>query len=125
MHLESKSEAVSSIPDGQILADEPFVGMECRDGLLGRGNQVLVVVGLSIHHLVELLVESFELSSLGHVVLKHELRCLQGRVVALGEELKTVVDQSLVKEDTPLSQKVSTVTDDLDTSLRVVTIKPK
>jgi len=48
---------------------------------------------------------------------------LQRGVALAREEFETVVDKSLVQEDTPLLQEVSTVTDDLDTTLRFIAVE--
>lgn len=99
--------------------------MEGRDGLLRRGDEILVVLRVSVHDLVQLLIEIVQLSCLGHVVLEHELRCLESSVSLLGEEFETVVYQRLVEEDAPLAEEISTVTNDLDTSVRVISVKSK
>ena len=58
-------------------------------------NQILVCLVTS--DLVQFLIELGELSSLCHLVPKHELRRLQRGVVPLGQELETVVDAGPVK----------------------------
>lgn len=55
--------------DGQLFAHQPLVRMQRRDGLLGGGNEVLVVLLVAIDDLVELLVELLELRRLGHHIL--------------------------------------------------------
>lgn len=99
--------------------------MEGGNGLLRSSNKILVVLCVAIDHLVELLVEIFELGSLPHVVLEHELRCLQGGVSPLREELQAVVDQGLVQENTPLPEEIAAVTDNLGTSLGIVSVQPE
>lgn len=108
--------------DGQLLAHQPLVRMQRRDGLLGGGNEVLVVLLVAIDDLVELLVELLELRRLGHHVLEHELRGLQGGVALLGEELEPVVDERLVEEDAPALEEVAAVADDLDAALGLVPV---
>lgn len=97
--------------------------MERRDGLLRRGDEILVVLRVSVHDLVQLLIEIIQLSSLGHVVLEHELRRLESSVSLVGKEFETVVYQRLVEEDTPLAKEISTVANDLDTSVGVISVK--
>lgn len=82
-----------------------------------------VLVGLVTGDLVELLVELGKLGRLGHLVPEHELGSLEGGVLSLGEELEAVVDNGLVEEDTPLLQEVTTVANNLDTTLGVVAIQ--
>lgn len=94
-----------------------------RDGLLRSGNEVLLVLGLTIHHLVQLLIELLKLSGLAHLVLDHELRCLQGGVVALRKELQAIVDEGLVEEYAPLSKEVAAVANHLDTTIRVIAVE--
>ena len=94
-----------------------------RNGLLRSGNKVLVVLRVAIDYLVKLLVKIFELCCLCHEVLQHKLGGLQRAISSLREELQTVVDQGLVKEDTPLTQEISSVADNLGTTVRVISVK--
>jgi hypothetical protein len=48
---------------------------------------------------------------------------LERAVSTLSEELKTVVHQGLVKKHAPLAQEISTVTNDLDTSVSIISIE--
>lgn len=48
---------------------------------------------------------------------------LERAVSTLHEELKTVVHQSLVEKHAPLAQEISTVTNDLDTSVSIISIE--
>ena len=113
----------SGVLDWELLRHDPLVCMESRDWLLRGGNEILVVDGVSVLNLVKLLVEVLKLGGLGHVVLQHELWSLESSVSSGVQELKAVVDHGLVEEDTPVSQEVSTVADNLDTALWVVTIQ--
>lgn len=113
---------VTGIFNRNVLRSEPFVGVKSRNGLFRGRDEVLVV--LTIDNLVQLLVELLQLRSLCHVVLQHELRRLQRGVAALCQELEAVVDQSLIKENTPLAQEVTSVADDLYAPVRIVAIDP-
>lgn len=113
----------SGVLDWELLWHDPLVGVESRYWLLRSGNEVLVVDSISVLDLVKLLVEILKLGGLGHVVLQHELWSLEGSVSSGVQELETVVDHGLVEEHTPVSQEVSTVTDNLNTALWVVTIQ--
>src|SRR5690606_19055195 len=64
----------AGIPDGQILGLEPLLGVEGRDGLLGGGDEVLLIATLLADDGVEGLVEFLELGSAGHDLLVHEER---------------------------------------------------
>lgn len=113
----------SSVRDGEVLLLEPLVGVESGNRLLRGGDKVLVVGGVTVNYLVKLLVELLKLGSLGHHVLEHELGGLERNVSLAGEELETVVDQGLVEEDSPLLEEVTTVTDNLNSTLGLVTVK--
>lgn len=113
----------SGVLDRELLWHDPLVGVESRDWLLRCGNEVLVVDGISVLDLVKLLVEILKLGGLGHIVLQHELWSLESSVSSGVQELETVVDHSLIEKHTPVSQEVSTVTDNLDTALWIVSIK--
>lgn len=113
---------ISSL-DWEILGDEPLVCMVGRNGLLRRGNKVLVVLRIAIDYLVKLFVKIFELGCLGHEVLQHELGSLERAISSLREELQTVVDQGLVEEDAPLTQEISSVADNLGSTVRIISIK--
>lgn len=98
--------------------------MQRRQGLLRSSNEVLVrrlVVALC--DLVQLLVELLKLGRLSHEVLQHELRGLVGGVPLVEEELQAVVHEGEVKEQAVSGQAVSSVADDLDTTLRVISIQ--
>lgn len=107
--------------DGEVLGNKPLVGMVGRDGLLRGSNEVLLIVAVS--DLVELFVKLLKLGSLAHVVLGHELGGLKGGVTTLAEEGEAIVDQGLVQENTPLAQEVSSVANNLDTTVGVVSVK--
>ena len=97
--------------------------MESRDWLLRGRDQVLVILGIAVHNLVQFLVKLLKLSSLPHVFFEHELGALKWRISALGEEFEAIVDESLVKKHTPLSQEVPSVADYLHTAIGIVTIE--
>jgi hypothetical protein len=78
-----------------------------RDGLLRRGNEVLVSVA---HHLIQLLVKVRELRRLGHDLLLHEEGRLHAREALLGQQRNAVVDQRLVQQQTNAFQEVTAVT---------------
>lgn len=111
------------MPDWQVLSNQPLIRVESRDRLLRGSNEVFVVLGVAINNLVELFVKLLQLSRLRHVVLQHELRGLQRRVSSLIKKLQSVVDQGLVQEDTPFPQEVATVSDNLDSSFRIITVQ--
>lgn len=48
---------------------------------------------------------------------------MESSVSLVGEEFEAVVYQRLVEEDTPLAKEVSTVANDLDTSVGVISVK--
>lgn len=98
--------------------------MERGQGLLRGSNEVLVRrIVLALCDLVEFLVELLKLGRLGHEVLEHELRGLVGRVSLVEEELQAVVDEGQVEEQAVSGQTISAVTDDLDTSFRIISIQ--
>lgn len=99
--------------------------MQGADGLLRGRNQVLVVLLVAVHNLVQLLVKLLQLGRLGHHVLQHELRRLQGYVFALGQELEAVVDEGLVQEDAPALQEVAAVSNHLDAALGLVAVEAR
>lgn len=110
--------------DREVLILEPLAVVQGRQRLLGGSNEVLVSrLVFTLGDLVKLLIELLQLSSLGHKIAKHELRGLVGGVTLVEKEFETVVDQSEVKEETVASQAVSTVANDLDTALGVVSIE--
>lgn len=110
--------------DGQVLVLEPLAVVQGRQWLFGGSNEVLVGrLILALSNLIQLLIELLELRGLRHEILKHELRGLVGRVALVEEELQPIVDQSQVEEKTVSSQAVSTVADNLDTTLWVISIK--
>lgn len=96
--------------------------MESRDWLLGGRNEILVILSVAINDFIELLVELFQLRRLRHVILQHELRCLQWRVSFRIKELQTVIDQGLIQEDSPFPQEIPSVSNNLNSSFRVVAI---
>ena len=97
--------------------------MEGRDWLLRGCDEILVILAVTINHLVQLLVKLFQLGCLGHILLQHELGRLQRSVSPLGKKFETVVDEGLVEEYAPLSQEIATVTNYLDTTVRVIAVK--
>ena len=113
----------TSILDWQILGMQPLICVESRDRLLGSSNQVLVILWLSILNLVQLIIKLLQLCCLRHIFLQHELWCLQTGVASFTEEVKTVVDQGLVEEKTPVSEEITTVTNNLYTALWVVAVE--
>lgn len=114
----------SSILQWQVGLLEPLVRMEGGDGLLRRGNEVFVILGWAVGDLVQLVVELFQLRSLGHHILQHELRRLQRRVAPTVQELQAVVDERLVEEGAPVLEEVASVAHDLDAALRFVPVYP-
>lgn len=110
--------------DGKILVLEPLAVVEGRQWLFRGSNEVLVGgLILALSNLIQLLVELLELRGLRHEILEHELRGLVGSVALVEEELQTIVDQSQVEEKTVSSQAVSTVANNLDTTLWVISIE--
>lgn len=122
--LLSEAGAVSGIFDGQVLLGQPLALVQSGDGLLRGGNQVLVILLVTIFgDLVKLLVELLELGSFGHGFPKHEEGRLVGLVAFAEEKFKTVIDKGKVEEQTIAGQTVASVTDNLDTTLGVVAVK--
>lgn len=111
------------ITNRQVLLHHPFVCMQGTDRLLGGCNQVLVVLLVTIHDLVQFLIKLLQLRRLRHHILQHELWCLQGDIFPLGEELEAVVDEGLVQEDAPTLQEVATMPNHLDTALGLVAVE--
>lgn len=110
--------------DGKVLILEPLAIVQGRQWLLGGSNEVLVGrLILALSNLIQLLVKLLELRSLRHEILEHELRGLVRCVALVEEELQTIVDQSQVEEKTVASQAVSTVANNLDTTLWVISIE--
>lgn len=122
--LLSEASAVTSVLDGKIFLLEPLALVESGEGLLGGCDQVLVRLLLTIvGDLVQLLIELLELSSLGHSLTQHEERRLVGLVALAEQKLETIVDEGQVEEKAVASQAVASVADDLDTTLRVVSVQ--
>lgn len=110
--------------DGQVLLLQPLAVVQGRQGLLRGGNEVLVRgLVITLSDLVQFLVELLKLCGLRHQILEHKLRGLVGLVAPVEEELKAVVDQSQIEEKTVSGQAITTVTDNLDTALRIVTVQ--
>lgn len=110
--------------DGEVLLLQPLAVVERGQGLLRSGNEVLVRgLVLALCDLVQFFIELLELGRLGHEVLEHELRGLVGSVSLVEEELQAVVDKGQVEEQTVSGQAVSSVTDNLDTTLRIISIQ--
>lgn len=99
--------------------------MERRNRLFRGSNQVLVILHVTIDNFIQLLIELFKLCGLAHVILQHELRGLERSIASLCQKLQAVIDECLVEEDTPLAKEVSTMSDNLDTTLRVIAIEPE
>lgn len=121
--LLAEARAVSGVLQGEVLRQQPLVGVVDRDGLLRGRDEVLV--GLSVHNLVKLylnvspyrllfwyldkrkskhthtLVKLLQLGRLGHLILEEEEWRLEGRETLVGQELDAVVDDGLVQEDAP------------------------
>lgn len=51
------------------------------------------------------------------------MRGLERAVSTLGEKLETVVHQGLVEKHAPLAQEISTVTNNLDTSVSIISVE--
>lgn len=115
----------ASVSNRQILLHHPLVCMQGADGLLRGRNQVLVVLLVAVHNLVQLFIKLLQLRRFGHHILQHKLRRLQRYVFPFGQELDTIVDQSLVQEHAPALQKVPAVTDDLDAALGLVAVEAR
>ena len=95
-----------------------------RDGLLGGSDQELGLAALlSCLNLVQVLAKVRELASGSHNGLLQEERRLEGSVLLLGKSGKTIVDQSLVQENTGSLQVVSLVTSGSGTSLHLKDVK--
>lgn len=116
------NDSMPSILDREILRKEPFVGVKGGNRLFGGCNQIFIVLCVPVHYLVQLLVELFELCSLGHVILQHKLRSLQGSVTPGGQKFEAIVDQSLVKENTPILQKITAMPDHFHPALGIVSV---
>lgn len=117
--LLAEARRVACVADWQLLRGlvKPLVRVECRDGLLGRGDEVLVV--LVARDLVQLLVEVLELRRLGHMLLAHHERRHDLFVRLLAEEVEAVVDQRLVQVHTVPGQVEATVPRNLRAAVRV------
>lgn len=86
----------------------------------------LSVTTLRNEYFVQLLVKVLELGRLGHDVFVHEEGRLNGCIVALGEEIESVLDEGEIQSDTIVCEKVSSVADDFDTAgLLVESVYPR
>ena len=123
----SKENSISdkrALLDGQVLILEPLAIVQGGQWLLGGSNEVLISrLILALSNLIQLFVELLELRSLRHKILEHELRGLVRCVALVEEELQTIVDQSQVEEKTVAGQAVSTVANNLNTTLWVISIE--
>lgn len=117
--LLAEARRVAGVADRQLLRGlvEPLVRVERRDGLLRRGNEVLVV--LVARDLVQFLVKVLELRRLGHMLLAHHERRHDLFVRLLAEEVEAVVDQRLVQVYTVARQVETTVPGNLRATVRV------
>ena len=77
----------------KILGLQPLAGMQCRDGLFRRRNQVLVGISIVLifDDFIELLMELFKLSGLGHLFPEHKIWRLDRRIPFLIEELLAII----------------------------------
>jgi hypothetical protein len=116
---------VASILNGQVGGTKPLLRVQGTDGLLGGRDQVLVCLGLvlALGDLVQLLVEVRKLGCLGHLVAEHEEGRLVGCVALVEQELKTIVDERQVEEETVASEAVTPVSNDLHAALGVVAVQ--
>lgn len=64
-------------------------------------------------HLVELLIELVELSSLGHLILVHKERWLDLLELAFPEKVESVGDQGLIKVNSVVSEEIASVASNL------------
>ena len=132
--LLAETRRIARILDGKLFlwVLEPLVRMECRDGLLGGGNEVFFVFTRddlyarenvteehcnvqNMMHLVELFVELVELRRLRHDVLVHQEWRLDFLVFPLAQKVEPVRDESLIEVDTIIREEVSTMARDLGT----------
>jgi hypothetical protein len=113
---------VACILDWKVGGGEPFLRVQCGDGLLGGGDQILVCLGLvlALGDLVEFVVKVGELGGFSHDVAEHEEGGLVGRVALVEEKLETIVDEGEVEEETVACEAVAPVADDFDAALGVV-----
>lgn len=121
---------VSSAPLGQVITTDPLIHVECRDGLLRRGNEILLVA-LTGGDLVQLLIKVGKLSGLCHHIAVHEERglresvgvigidtnraYLQCGIAVLGKECNAVIDERLIEQDTRALEEVTAVTSNFNT----------
>ena len=122
--LLSKTSAITSILNRQVLLLKPLAVMQRRQRLLRSSNQVLIQAPiLALRDLVQLLVELRQLRRLGHDVPQHEERRHIRLVALVEQEFETVVDQREVEEEAVASQTVATVANDLDTALGIIAVE--
>src|SRR4051795_12375593 len=96
--------------------------MHGRYWLLGRSNQVFVCTVVSLHNLVQLLVELLQLRRLCHVLLEHEVWGLIWLIALVEEEFESVIDHGEIEEEAITGQAVPSVPSNLDTSFRIIAI---
>jgi hypothetical protein len=99
--------------------------MHGRYWLLRSSDQVFVWTVLSLHDLVQLLVELLQLRGLGHVLLEHEVWGLIWLVAFVKEEFESVVDHGEIEEEAIACQAEPSVTSNLDSPLRIVAIQAR
>lgn len=103
---------------------QPLAVVQSRQRLLGGSDEILIQgLVLTLGNLVQLLIELLQLCGLSHEFLQHELWGLVRLVAPVEQELQSIVNQSQVQEETVASQAVSSVSNNLHTTLRVIAIQ--
>jgi hypothetical protein len=73
-------------------------------------------------YLIKLFVKVIQLGCLGHNIFVHEEGRLDGCVTSLCKEVETVLDEGEIQSHAMVGEKVSSVTDDLDSTVLIVAI---
>ena len=117
--LLAEAGGVAREADGQLLGLDPPLAKERAARLLRGGDEVLVLLILTLANLVQLLVEIRQLRTLRHAVLAHEERGTERGVSAPCEEGEGVVDERLVEEHAGAGEEVAAASRDVGAVLGV------
>mmetsp|Transcript_14824 Transcript_14824/g.64165 ORF Transcript_14824/g.64165 Transcript_14824/m.64165 type:complete len:434 (-) Transcript_14824:246-1547(-) len=117
--LLAKACGVAREANGQLLGLDPSLTEERAARLLRGGDEVLVLLVITLTHLVQLLIEIRQLRTLRHAILTHEERGAERGVSASGEEGERVVDERLVEEHAGACEEVAAASCDVGAVLGV------
>mmetsp|Transcript_53860 Transcript_53860/g.73827 ORF Transcript_53860/g.73827 Transcript_53860/m.73827 type:complete len:213 (-) Transcript_53860:283-921(-) len=109
----------TSISLGKLTRLDPFSHMHSREWLFSGSSEIHNFVTFLTNNFVKIFLEITQLASSFHNLLSHKERRLSGSVTILGETCQTVIDKSLVKENTGTLEVVTSVTSNSLTSIHL------